>query len=202
VSYCVARHAAIGLVEQSFLEKGHHGLIERHMEANSIEARRILTDLPSDLRECVAARGQENKMIDAGHHTLLGSAWKLVSNDRGVPGIGSLLILFGAPQLDWHGDAPQTSSPEQKARRWRGDDGSFDSRIVHPFRVSGNRLQLITVALFNETAFRSIGPSGTELSHPPQVGRSSNLDQSRESSQGEAKDANAVAIEPIVPRPG
>jgi hypothetical protein len=88
---------SFALVEQSFLEKGHHGLIECHVEGNSVEARRILTDLPSDPGECVAARGQENEVIDARHNMLPGFGWKLVADDRGVPEIGSLLILFRTP---------------------------------------------------------------------------------------------------------
>ena len=128
-----------------------------------------------------ALQGAAKTKMVAGHVVYLRRTREFLANNGAVPRVGSLLIFFSAPQLHGNGDLLQAAGAEQKTDSRRGDDGGFDSRIVNPYRLLYHRVQLVAVMLLDEGALGSVRPRRTKQYHTAQVGRSPNLDKSRES---------------------
>ena len=94
------------------MEEDHDGAVECVMKSGAVEAGRICAYEGRDFGESSTAGCGENEMVGAGDDMLLGWIRKFLADDSAVPRVGGLLILFGAPQLDWNGDVLQAAGAE------------------------------------------------------------------------------------------
>jgi hypothetical protein len=91
---------------------------------------------------------------------LLNATREFLTEDRGVPLIGHLIVVRGAPHLDGDLDPPESTRFEQQARRWSSDHCGLDSRVVNPNQRMRRGAEHIAMLLFDEKTLGGVGMSG------------------------------------------
>ena len=82
------------------------------MKGGAIESGRILTNLRSGGGEGVAAGRQKHEMIGALDEVGIRMHLEIVADQRAIPGVRRLAIVFHVPQLNGYADIAQVSRAE------------------------------------------------------------------------------------------